>query len=493
MFGVFLVVATLAMAGLQDVITRANAEAERTEALLRGERAAAAVKASQDRLTAIAADWAKWTDTYEFVAGRHPRYVEDNLSADSMGNLDVDFMVFSDNRGKLVHMATALGPSGDPAIPSARFTDDISDVLSRFQEIMPVDPAPQLTVLAGRPAFVAACDITTNNSMEPPNGVLLVGTYVDDATVRMVRDFTGLDVDLDTPTQRAALGPAVVVYEADRIMVTNVLPAIDGSPALDVVTTQARTSNKQTSDTLWTVGWGLGGTTAVFGIALIVALNHTVLRRLRSLHAHVTGSSASAGTAFDCVEGRDEIADLARALDDAMERARRDEEQLRHQADHDYLTGLANRRLLERDAARAIAEAKRGGAMVSLLLVDLDDFKQINDTEGHACGDAVLRWFAGTALSVVREYSTVARVGGDEFAILLPNTDRDDAETVLGRLEAAVAGEQPCADCDNVRMSISCGVGVIGAHEEGGLDALLSAADAEMYRRKSERRNGTRG
>ncbi|MCZ7655399.1 MAG: GGDEF domain-containing protein [Rhodocyclaceae bacterium] len=94
-------------------------------------------------------------------------------------------------------------------------------------------------------------------------------------------------------------------------------------------------------------------------------------------------------------------------------------ELFRHLAHHDTLTGLPNRRLLGDRAEQALALAKRSGHLVALLLLDLDDFKIINDTDGHSAGDAVLVAIAQRLRGLVREIDTVSRLGGDEFVILL--------------------------------------------------------------------------
>ena len=157
---------------------------------------------------------------------------------------------------------------------------------------------------------------------------------------------------------------------------------------------------------------------------------------------------------------------------------------------HYPLTGLPNRRTLERDLVKSIAEAAREGGSVSLALCDLDRFKLINDTAGHACGDQVLRWFGEKAQSAMRDYSTVARTGGDEFAILLPHTNASDATLAIARLSELVASE-PCR-CDAGPITVSASFGMATYPEDAqDPEGLMRVADARMYDDKRARESGT--
>jgi diguanylate cyclase (GGDEF)-like protein len=155
----------------------------------------------------------------------------------------------------------------------------------------------------------------------------------------------------------------------------------------------------------------------------------------------------------------------------------------------DPLTGLPNRTALLDRFLLAIANTKRRGAQFGLLFVDLDGFKQLNDTYGHAFGDKVLHLTAERMLSVVREVDTVTRHGGDEFVILLAELTRpEDARTVAEKIVAAISAE---AEIDGHAVHVTASVG-IAIHPDHGEDfeTLLSRADAAMYESKRRQPGG---
>jgi diguanylate cyclase (GGDEF)-like protein len=159
----------------------------------------------------------------------------------------------------------------------------------------------------------------------------------------------------------------------------------------------------------------------------------------------------------------------------------------RHAADHDHLTGARSRRAFFDLAAREQARALRHGAPLSLLLFDVDHFKRINDSYGHATGDRVLVEIVQRSGTLVRSIDTVARLGGEEFAVLLPDTGADTALLVAERLRSGLA-RAPDADCSHgVGYSVSIGAATLGRGES--VEGMLSRADAALYRAKASGRN----
>jgi diguanylate cyclase (GGDEF)-like protein len=184
-------------------------------------------------------------------------------------------------------------------------------------------------------------------------------------------------------------------------------------------------------------------------------------------------------------ELEDAHAQLAQAHAELQERTAQLETlqaRLREQADRDALTGLHNRRYLDTEYARI----GRGplDAPISVAVLDLDDFKSVNDRFGHAAGDRVLERTAALLRSIVRPADTVARTGGEEFVLLMPGTDADAAGAVCARMVAALRAETWRRIGDDLRVTASAGVATAPAGERLDLEGLTRVADQRLYAAK---------
>lgn len=162
---------------------------------------------------------------------------------------------------------------------------------------------------------------------------------------------------------------------------------------------------------------------------------------------------------------------------------------LAEQATTDPLTRLKNRRALYQEGKHGLALSLRNNTPMSLMLLDLDHFKQINDTYGHQAGDKVLIAIAGLLKRMSRTVDTVARVGGEEFAIVLPGTGRDGATVLAERIRTAVEKAPFQAHGEPLTLTISIGVATYGTDPSDTIDGLLKVADHRLYTAKKEGRN----
>jgi diguanylate cyclase (GGDEF)-like protein len=159
----------------------------------------------------------------------------------------------------------------------------------------------------------------------------------------------------------------------------------------------------------------------------------------------------------------------------------------RMQASHDALTGLANRMLLDDRLDHSIEHARRCGSKVGLVMIDLDHFKPVNDTYGHAVGDRLLVAAAARLREAVRTSDTVARYGGDEFVLVIENVhDREDVERVVAHVQARLSPPVREGDLD-LKFSASIGVSVY-PDDAPDASALLRRADEAMYAAKNARK-----
>ncbi len=172
-------------------------------------------------------------------------------------------------------------------------------------------------------------------------------------------------------------------------------------------------------------------------------------------------------------------------IQDVTER-RLAEERLRDLAEHDPLTGLHNRRLLERQLAMQVARCRRYDEQAALLVLDLDGFRLLNDTYGPRTGDELLKAVAAELQHRLRGTDTVARHGADEFAVLLPGTSAEAARKVAATLAEAIAATGVEVDGTRVSVTASAGIAAIDADAPGG-EAVLREADRAMHAAQAAR------
>ena len=290
--------------------------------------------------------------------------------------------------------------------------------------------------------------------------------------------------------ERSLFGAMIVIHHANfyfgrrqawRALVLSVL----GYLALLAVTARQSIAIDRAEE-LWTLAIGAIGT------ALVISNAGDVRRRLRTIVALFERAEEG-----DFSGEYDEAADLR---PDAITRVGRAYNRVRiHLASMvltDPLTGCLNRRGFDQALAREIARASRSGSTLALLALDLDHFKLVNDTHGHLVGDEVLRAAGALLHQACRSGDVVARIGGEEFAVLLPDTDAAGAFQFASRLCDLVRGHPfppPAAGAGPIRLTTSIGIAASAPESRGDFAAMFSArADVALYVAKRSGRDRVR-
>lgn len=181
------------------------------------------------------------------------------------------------------------------------------------------------------------------------------------------------------------------------------------------------------------------------------------------------------------IRRNDEVGHLIAAFNRLLGKLHEQQGQLERIAHHDPLTGLPNRRLLADRLKLALAQSRRHGTHLALLFMDLDGFKQINDSMGHEAGDEALRMVTARLQAIVRETDTLARIGGDEFVLLMCNLDEHAAEAVRTVAEKCIQAMQEPLHIGTHAYKVGISIGLSLAGPDSTADSLMQEADQAMY------------
>jgi diguanylate cyclase (GGDEF)-like protein len=166
-------------------------------------------------------------------------------------------------------------------------------------------------------------------------------------------------------------------------------------------------------------------------------------------------------------------------------------QELQRQAGQDSLTGLKNRRRFEEDLRSEMARSRRMGRTGALMMLDLDYFKQVNDSLGHPAGDLLIKEIAGVLKRRARATDVLARLGGDEFAIVLPQCDSEEARSVAEAIATAIREHAGAAE-NGPPVTASIGIAMFGADPRTSFESVIAEADTAMYAVKDAGRDGVR-
>ncbi|WP_394688710.1 diguanylate cyclase [Hoeflea sp.] len=253
-----------------------------------------------------------------------------------------------------------------------------------------------------------------------------------------------------------------------------------------VIDADAATAAQFLERSLWMAGiaGGISLICIALGVHIIGRIMSTSVDRLVQGANHFAEGNRSHRIH---VELPPELTRVAQEFNHMIGRIHEAEEVLNDMARQDELTGLANRRAFEAVLPDMMGRAKRFEEQFTLLAIDIDHFKQVNDTHGHAAGDEVLRAVARTMKDTMRDSDRVFRVGGEEFAVLLPRTDGATARLAAERIRQAV--EMAPVSLKSTEIAVTVSIGMASTLDFLEKSDLLEAADAALYRAKHEGRN----
>lgn len=436
-------------------------------------RAAALLHRDSEALAAVAVDYGFWDDSAAFLRGEKNNYWT-HFTPALMLNSQWDWVLVRDQQLQSFSSLALLDDSTQPLAAA-----DLAD-LSRILPQTCATSSSQISWLDVQPFLYAQAPIS-ESSEEAVQGCIVFGRWLDRDYRAQIASMSGVEIGLTMLPADLSRSPTTT---------QNMAQASFDSPALNV---RLYTETRQTlAKQRWITALVLLANMVLLTSIVLFALGELIQRKIVSRLEQFAALADRYLLTRDYrtrwpVQAHDELDHLAHALNALAAEIEGQIRSIAYDADHDALTGVGNRRFLLRTLQDALSALELRSAPPScLLLIDLDGFKLINDHLGHALGDVALCMVAHRLKNALRNDDTVVRIGGDEFAVWLPNTDQPTALNIAGQLCSKIA--QPLPQ-DDVVSSVTASIGIAPLYRELTPTALLRNADLAMYEAKRRGKN----
>jgi len=454
----------------RGVLVRSFSDIETDAARQSIERVIKAVEADLRQLDVTALDYAQWDDMYEFARGNRPDLIRHNFTQTTFDNLHVDVVWIVDNEGRTL---ASVGSRRGLGSRTSALGSDVLGQLAKYRPHLIGDGehstrGPRFLRTALGPLAYSAARILPSDQSAPAAGILIFGRYTQPADVERLREMSQLPVQITVleesarPFGRFPLpvqgwldsgagspdDPYFIVDDGASLRGYSLLRDVEGAPLAMLSTDVSRAAFQIGKRTIMAVILALLAGFAAVVVVLLSIINRSWRTR------------------------------------DAIKRQRReDQRQLSKLAQRDPLTGLPNRAYVQRRLPRLMARAERSKSMLALLYIDLDHFKNVNDSLGHGAGDRFLAATAQRLRASVANHDLVARMGGDEFVVVAGDLpDIHAVESMARRIQKTLSAP---LDVDGVSLSVAPSIGISLCPDDGvDPEQLLKHADIALYQAK---------
>lgn len=471
---------------------------EQSEAQKDIERVEDAIQREIHYLDVFCHNWAAWDDTYEYIMDYNMDFVVSNLNEETFYDQNLNLVLFVTTKGHVLwsHLVD-LERKKEIRVKEVPLDYIPPDhpflALTSFPKTAYTSFIKGILMTSHGPMMIAMRPIVTSANKGPVRGTLVMGRFLNDSLIKILQEQTRVDFQLWKIPGGRLLPPEAKQYveqldkkkmmirERDRniLEIYTFLEDYHGATALLLRANIMRNITIKGISTMKFYSYSIAGIGTLMTLILLIMLQNAVVGPISKLTEHTIAIGKSEGVFIaSSLNREDEIGILAQEFDRLVLT-------LRNLSVRDELTGLYNRRGFMSMVEHELKLANRNGHKMSFLFIDLDDFKQINDTLGHKVGDLALIDAANLLKETFRETDIIARMGGDEFTVCF--TTGDDVvvhciENLKKNLEALNAVQK------HYRLSFSMGTAKYTPDDPCSIDELLSRADKQMYQQKRNRK-----
>ncbi|HWR13397.1 MAG TPA: diguanylate cyclase [Terriglobales bacterium] len=452
-------------------------------------------------LDRTATDYANWDDTYEYMLNFSPRYVRSTYSVPTLRNLGLRSVMLVNNDDRIVMLRSVKGDETESPHDANHLLRIVSG--SRRGVFRSIAGVVQLSDGA---VLMAAHPILNSSYKGTPRGILLMTRDFDSKLVARLSSLAQMPVSVellphgdagDQSNNLALPFASTVIQDSkdDHIEALATIRGLEGEPDFRLRIVHTRDISQQGRNAIHLLLFMITALGVAFAVLNLWTVDTYVIGRILKLTKFTKTVRSGTGLAGRIdIQGNDEISELGSRMNDMLSELQASHEsvlaarkRLEFEASHDSLTGMWNRAAGLDFLKKELARSSREGTEVSVVMLDLDYFKEINDRFGHSGGDAVLRNLSSVIRRNLRTFDMSARYGGEEFFIIAPNCSPDEAKSLAQRIITRIESSPINVQDSVVRATASAGV-CSGTFPTASED-LLGAADRALYRAKANGRN----
>ncbi|WP_010628846.1 diguanylate cyclase domain-containing protein [Halomonas sp. KM-1] len=473
---------------LEDEEAYADAELDRIER---------ALGAELNHMRRLVEDWAHWDDTYDFIQGERPQYVDSNLYESTLETLDLEMMIFLDADSEpywiVGYDAQGEFTSCPGMMPPCDWASTAVAFLGRYTEQSQDDTTRTSLLAASALALGGLSPIHQSRQESLAGGWLAMVRPLSEPWIEQLRDTTGVELELSRVPVQAGSEQILERTSPTQMTASRLIPALPSSHAVRIDASLPRQRYQASLETFrfalyWTSGVLIA--TLLIVLWLLERMVLTPLRQLATFTQRLHQETVPPAMPATLLCRQDEIGMLSREFRHLLEHQRQQSDQLRDLTLHDPLTGVANRRLFDQRLTEVLNDS-RASEHHAAMMIDIDHFKLYNDHYGHQAGDVCLVTLAQHMEAQLKPQGfLVARTGGEEFSVLLPHTSQEDAlqlaRELLAAIEALGLDHETSPTSRHVTVSIGIAVQHTNTMEPGD---IMRAADQALYQAKANGRN----
>lgn len=505
---VFALMGSLDLALMKNSLLPAFDSIEKRFAQDRAKRVLSGFDEQLSGLGVLNRDWAFWDALHQHMQHPNKAFERSNIGPGAMLTSNLNAILFMDLKGQPV--GWGVRPMGSGAVPHK---EELLQPLQRLWAAKPVAAQQtQCGFLQLQKILSAVCwtPVFPSDGQGPAAGIVVMARELNDSALTSIAQNAGAYFSIEPNTGIPAvlagasttweLSPFLHLshrnltadYDAKSITLNYQLHDLEDKPLVGVRMRLLRELAAQAQRVVTDVAVQLGAVALGTGLVLLISVHIWLVRPIRRLHADL--ASLTASRRWDSAlayERPDEIGALTQGVN-ALLRVLHDQVQaLENLSSTDALTGVANRRQFDERLNYEVVRLSRQPAPLSLLMMDVDHFKRYNDLYGHPMGDAALQKIGDLLKNFCRQQDLPARIGGEEFALLLPETDAAGAIAVAEKLRQALYGQAIAHNSSPTAAYITASIGIAtwGSDHQGEASGLLAQADEALYAAKRNGRN----